>query len=143
MIVLDTNVISELMKESPDKNVVDWISDFDAEQIYTTSITIAELHYGIEALPQGKRKLALRSALSGLSGLFDKRVLSFDAKSALHYADITIRRKRQGRPISVLDSEIAAICSHHQITLATRNTVDFEALEIDVVNPWKKSSIAR
>lgn len=136
MMILDTNVISELMKESPNKNVVNWIAEIDVEQIYTTAITIAELHYGIQSLPQGKRKLALQKSLSSISSLFNKRILSFDEKTAPFYANVTVRRKEQGQPISVLDAQIAAICSRHKMPLATRSVTDFVSLELEVFNPW-------
>ncbi|HEX9343308.1 MAG TPA: type II toxin-antitoxin system VapC family toxin [Actinomycetota bacterium] len=136
MIVVDTNVVSELMRPSPTAAVVAWVRGNERE-LYTTSITLAEIAYGIERLPGGPRKRLLRSAAEEVFAAFEERILSFDAKAALAYATVVSGRDRAGRPIDGFDAQIAAICRVLQAALATRNLKDFRDTGIDVIDPWR------
>lgn len=137
MIVLDTNVLSELIRQRPAERVVEWVDDQDARTLAISAITVAELLYGVARLADGARKAQLLSAVHALVREdFSDRVLSFDGSAAERYADIAADRERGGRPISAADAQIAAICRSRDATLATRNTRDFEATGIDVLDPW-------
>ena len=137
MIVLDTNVISELTRQSPAPRVISWLDALTAAEIATTAITAAELLYGVAKMPDGRRKTELAAAVHGLlSDDFQGRVLSFDEPAAHRYADIVTGREHLGRPISVADAQIAAICRTIDATLATRNTDDFRETGIELINPW-------
>lgn len=138
MIVLDTNVISEVMRPGPDPNVVDWLAAQDSGSVYLTAISAAELRYGVAVLNDGKRKNALAEIVSGiLQEDFRDRMLSFDAAAAEVYAAIGSARRAVGRPISQFDCQIAAIVRAQGAALATRNGPDFEGCGIDVVDPWR------
>ena len=137
MIVLDTNVISELMRPQPNRRVTAWVDARPASELFATAIAQAEIFYGISLLPRSRR----RDALLGLArGLFDEefegRVLVFDGDAAEHYATIAASRRRAGRPIATLDAQIAAIVRTRDATLATRNVGDFETCDIEIVDPW-------
>lgn len=137
MIVLDTNVLSELIRQRPAERVVKWVDDQDAKTLAISAITVAELLYGVARVPDGARKAKLLSAVHALvRDDFSDRVLPFDASAAERYADIAAGRERGGRPISAADAQIAAICRSREATLATRNTRDFESTGIDVLDPW-------
>ena len=137
MIVLDTNVISELMRESPDSEVIHWVDSQPASDLFTTAITIAELLYGISRLPAGRRRTVLSEVFEEMvSTVFADRVLPFDGAAAAHYAAVVTTRERIGRPISMADAQIGAICRAREATLATRNTSDFEHVDIAVADPW-------
>lgn len=137
MIVVDTNVISELTRQTPAPEVVSWLDSVAAGEVATTAITAAELLYGVARLPDGRRKSELSAAVNGLlSDDFDGRVLSFDHLAAGRYADVVSRRERLGQPIGIADAQIAAICSAAAATLATRNIIDFEDTGIELINPW-------
>ena len=137
MIVLDTNVVSELMKESPYSRVTEWLSSRDGREVYTTAITRAEIEHGIARLPEGRRKAGLEQAATRLFlDVFERRVLGFYGKAATWYGWIMAQRERLGRPLSVLDAQIAAICKAAATSLATRNTSDFERLGLTLSNPW-------
>jgi toxin FitB len=138
VIVLDTNVISELTRQSPAPRVISWLDALAAAEVGTTAITAAELLYGVARMPDGRRKTELAAAVHGLlSDDFRGRVLSFDEPAAQRYADIVTSRERLGRPIGVADAQIAAICRTIDATLATRNTDDFQETGIELINPWK------
>ncbi|HYY88056.1 MAG TPA: type II toxin-antitoxin system VapC family toxin [Chloroflexota bacterium] len=136
MIVVDTNVVSELMRPSPSAVVVGWMRRNDS-QLYTTSITLAEIRYGIERLADGRRKELLRSTAEEVFADFTERVLPFDAEAAVAYATIVSDRDRAGRPIDGFDAQIASICRAHRAALATRNAKDFQDTGIDVIDPWQ------
>lgn len=137
MIILDTNVISELMKTSPDKNVLRWISSFAASNLYTTSITKAEILYGVNLLPEGKKRTAFESAARDMFKKdFAGRLLAFGSDAADSYARIAVRRSRSGRPISHFDAQIVAIADSCGAKIATRNVRDFEDCGVVIVNPW-------
>ncbi len=139
MIVIDTNVTSELMRPSPSPAVTDWVRARSASELYTTSITLAEVRYGIERLPDGRRKDLLRSAAQDVFSAYADHVLAFDATAAVEYAAIVSSRERDGAPIDGFDAQIAAICRGHSATLATRNVKDFHDTGIDFTNPWHDS----
>jgi toxin FitB len=138
VIVLDTNVISELTRQVPEPAVLSWLDSWPTAEVATTAITAAELLYGIARLPSGHRKTALSAAVHGLlADDFHGRVLPFDDRAAPQYADIVCGRDRLGRPIGVADAQIAAICRASGAELATRNVDDFEDTGIGLINPWK------
>ncbi|MGA9876248.1 MAG: type II toxin-antitoxin system VapC family toxin [Solirubrobacteraceae bacterium] len=138
MIVLDTNVLSELIRGEPDERVVDWLDSLDAAMVVTTAITAAELLYGVARLPEGRRKRRLREAIDGLIEKdFEGRVEPFDAAAAAHYGALVSDRDAAGCPIGVADAQIAAICRRLKATLATRNVADFRDTGVEIVDPWQ------
>ena len=137
MIVFDTNVVSELMKPQPDESVSDWVRAQTDGDLFTTSITLAEILYGIERLPDGKRKELLRTAASDVFAAFADQVLPFDAVAAARYPTIVDIRERLGLPIDGFDAQIASICQTHRAGLATRNVKDFEHTGIVLTDPWR------
>lgn len=139
MIVVDTNVLSELMKLSPAASVRDWMLGQHPTELFTTSITVAEILHGIERLPEGQRKDTLRTAATEVFTAFENHVLPFGQAAAVAYAPLVHRRELRGLPIDGFDAQIAAICSTHHATLATRNGKDFEHTGITVVDPGKSS----
>lgn len=136
MIIVDTNVTSELMRPSPDPTVRTWVLTTSPADLFTTSITLAEIHYGIERLPAGRRKDLLSEAATEIFAEFATRVLPFDAAAARRYASIVAGRDRSGRPINGFDAQIASICQVHGAALATRNTQDFQDAGVELVDPW-------
>lgn len=136
MIVVDTNVTSELMKPAPAPAVRNWALAHDAHDLYTTSITLAEVGYGIDRLAEGRRKDLLRATADDVFAAFADRVLSFDALAALRYPSIVTTRERAGLPIDGFDAQIASICRARGAALATRNLNDFEGTAVDLINPW-------
>jgi len=138
MIVVDTNVVSELMRPTPADAVVGWIRARRAGELFTTAITVAEIRYGIERLPGGRRQDLLRTTADGAFAAFDDQVLSFDGAAALHYASVVTRRDDAGLPIDEFDAQIAAICQANGARLATRHRRDFVGTGIDVVDPWER-----
>lgn len=136
MIVIDTNVLSELMRPSPDPRVVAWIAQVMPGEATTTAITMAEIDQGIQRLPRGRRRAGLEEIFRSLLVDIAHDVLPFDREVAGHYALISRRRETAGRPIDQLDCMIAAICASRAATLATRNERDFEGTGIRVTNPW-------
>jgi predicted nucleic acid-binding protein len=138
VILLDTNVLSELVRREPDEGVVSWLDLLDAAEVATTAITAAELLYGVARLPQGRRKQQLSQAIDELiEEDLDGRVEPFDVTAAAHYAALVSDRDTLGRPISVADAQIAAIARKLRATLATRNTDDFTDTGVDLIDPWK------
>lgn len=135
-VVLDTNVISELMRPTPDARVVAWVRQLSPTAGCTTSVTLAEVRFGIARLPASRRRDYLRDAADDVFASFADRVLPFDAVAAGHYADIVVEREHGGAPISGFDAQIAAICRTHGAALATRNADDFDRLGLDLLNPW-------
>ena len=137
MIVLDTNVISELTRNTPEPGVISWLDSLQVTEVATTAITAAELFYGVARLPGGRRKTELAAAVHALlSDDFQGRVLAFDDRAAPRYGDIVSGRDQLGRPIGIADAQIAAICLVLDAALATRNTADFEETGIELINPW-------
>ena len=140
MIILDTNVISEVIRFAPAPRVISWLDSLAAAEVMTTAITAAELLYGVARLPQGQRKSQLTTVVHDvLDEDFHGRVLSFDEQAAVHYAEIVAVRDQIGQPIGVADAQIAAICRLAGATLATRNITDFEETGLVLVDPWNLS----
>ena len=137
MIILDTNVVSEAMKPEPNPVVRAWLNDQAAETLYLSSVTLAELLFGIAALPSGKRKEMLALTLEGLMGLFKDRVLPFDVEAARHYADLAVVAKVSVRGFPTPDGYIAAIAASRGFIVASRDTAPYEAARVTVINPWQ------
>lgn len=137
MIVLDTHVISEAMKPEPHPAVRAWLNAQAAETLYLSSVTLAELLFGIAALPAGKRKDMLAKALDGLLGLFRDRVLPFDTDAARHYAELAVMARTGGRDFPTPDGYIAAIAASRGFIVASRDTAPYEAARVTVINPWE------
>lgn len=138
MIVLDTNVVSELTRPRPSQPVIDWVDASDPVELAITAITAAEIRAAIAALPAGRRRREIERRMESLlAETFAGYVLPFDVDATPHYARILRVRNRAGRPISGLDAQIAAICVQHDAALATRNTADFAGLGLDLVDPWQ------
>ncbi len=137
MIILDTNVLSELMRLAADRRVLAWVSAQAAASLFTTALSEAEIRYGVAVLPAGRRRKALDEAVAGLFADFGDRVLPFDSAAAQAYAAIAADRRKAGRPISFADAQIAAIARALGARLATRNTPDFDGCGIHVIDPWK------
>ena len=137
MIVLDTNVVSEAMKPQPDAAVRAWLNDQAAETLYLSSVTLAELLFGIRALPAGKRKNMLDGTLTKLLELFKDRVLPFDTDAARHYTDLAVMARDGGRGFPTPDGYIAAIAASRGFIVASRDTSPYEAASVTVINPWK------
>jgi predicted nucleic acid-binding protein len=137
VIILDTNVLSELSRQDPSDDVLSWLDSQPADGTATTAVNAAELLYGVARLPRGRRQTALAEAVRGmLDDDLRGRVEPFDAAAAAHYATIVSGREKIGLPISVADAQIAAICRKLQATLATRNTRDFEHTGIELADPF-------
>lgn len=140
MIVLDTNVVSELIRPAPHARVIDWVDAREASDLVITVITAAEVRAGIAQLPAGRRKDDIATRIESLlSETFAGAVLPFDVFATPYYAEIVAARRRAGTPISALDAQIAAICRQHQATLATRNVRDFTATGVELLDPWNRS----
>jgi hypothetical protein len=137
MIILDTNVLSELMKPRPARRVLDWVAARPATSLYTTSITEAEILYGVLLLPDGKRRRELELAVDAmLREDLGGRILPFSSDAARSYARIAVDRRKSGHPITHPDAQIAAIARANDATLATRNVLDFEDCGLSIVDPW-------
>jgi hypothetical protein len=137
MIVLDTNVVSELMRPEPSPRVLRWLAKVPSRELFTTAITQAEVLYGIELLPKGKRRISLESAAKGMfEEDFADRILPFDADAARVFPQIAAARQAAGRPVTQFDAQIAAIARSRGAAIATRNTADFEGVGVTVLNPW-------
>jgi predicted nucleic acid-binding protein len=136
--VLDTNVVSEIMASSPSGAALAWIKKRRAaDDLFITTITIAEILYGIELLPAGKRREGLNSEAEAMFAQdFAGRILEFNEQAARHFARIASSRRKAGRPIAEFDAQIAAIAHVNEAVLATRNIADFEGCGIPLVNPW-------
>ena len=143
MIILDTNVISELTRPVPDPGVITWLDSLPAEETAITAITAAELRYGVRRMSDGRRKTGLSEAVNTLITTdFRDRVEPFDVLAADQYADVVTAREHAGQPISTSDAQIAAICRVLNATLATRNTSDFTGIGVNLIDPWKAAGTA-
>jgi toxin FitB len=135
MIALDTDVLSEPLKQRPDERVLDWLEGLEDEAVIT-AITVGELLTGVRALPDGRRRADLLEAIEQTLQSFAGSVLPYDAAAARSYARLQGTRRLTGRPLAVEDGMIAAICLTHGAALATRNTPDFEDLGLETIDPW-------
>ena len=136
MIILDTNVVSELMRPEPAPGVASWVRDRDRRELRTTVITVAEVRYGIARLPDGRRKQVLLAAADEIFAAFAEQVLPVDNAAAEHYAVIASSRERAGKPIVGFDALIASVCRSQGAALATRNVSDFNGTGVEVIDPW-------
>lgn len=137
LVVLDTNVVSELMRSRPDRTVVERLDELPQASLTTSSITVAEVMYGIERLPAGRRRSSYLSAASSIFDEFRDRILPFDDAAARHYGRVVTERQDDGRPISSADAQIASICRDRGVVLCTRNIPDFEGLGLELIDPWR------
>ena len=137
MILLDTNVISELMRAEPAQAVLDWFAKHDAADLCISAVTEAELRTGVAILPEGQRRDRLQAAIDAMIDLdFQARILPFDSLAAKAYAEIVAQRRASGRPIAEADCQIAAIARATNAPVATRNVKDFDGCGIRLINPW-------
>jgi len=137
MIIVDTNIVTEVMKDSPTHAVVSWLNDQETSTLFLTSITIGEVRYGLRIMPQGRRRLRLEQGFERiLAEAFAGRVLPFDEEAARHYGDVMGRRKEIGRPVGVLDGQIASIARANGCAVATRNVKHFVECGIEIINPF-------
>lgn len=137
MIVLDTHVVSELVRPSPNRSVVEWVDEHDSSELVLTALTAAELRAGVALLPEGRRRDEFGMRIESLIvETFAGYVLAFDVGSSAYYAEVLAVRTRGGRPITTFDAQIAAVCRQYDSVLATRNTTDFTDTGIQLVNPW-------
>lgn len=140
MILLDTNVVSELMRQTPDPAVIEWLDVQPGYRLYISSVTKAEIELGVGILPEGRRKQGLQEAVVRMFGEFHGRCLAFDELAASRYAALVSTRMRAGRPMSVEDAQIAAIALASGFILATRNVSDFTGIDgLSVINPWSSA----
>jgi predicted nucleic acid-binding protein len=138
MIVLDTNVLSELMRSEPSSLVLRWMDGQSPAGLYTTSLSEAEILHGVALLPEGKRRQAIAAAARAMfEEDFASRVLPFGSAAARAYAALAAARRRAGRPIATMDAQIAAVTAAAGARLATRNVADFDGCGIDVIDPWR------
>jgi hypothetical protein len=141
MIILDTNIVAEMMKDTPAPVVVAWLNDQPASALFLSTITIGEIVFGLRAMPQGRRRRQLeegfeRIVAEGFSG----RILVFDEGAARHYGEIMGRRKEIGRPLGILDGQIASIARAKGYAVATRNVRDFVECGVEILNPFEPRS---
>ena len=137
MIILDTNVLSALMNRLPDQKVIDWLDKQPGTSIWTTSVTVLEIRFGLQTMPLGNRRAALVQAFETvLADKIDRRIAPFDAAAAQLAGDLMAVRQKKGRPGDLRDTMIAGIALAFRATLATRNTSHFEDLSVPVINPW-------
>jgi len=137
MTILDTNVFSEVLRPSPDERVLRWLASQEPLATFVTAITLAEMLYGVEALPAGKRRARLVAAVNKIfAEEFQERILPFGEDAARVYPKVVAGWESVGRPISQADAMIAAVARVHGATLATRNTTDFEHCGIRIIDPW-------
>lgn len=137
MIILDTNVLSALMRRRPDEQVVHWLNNQPRTSVWTTSVTVLEIRFGLQTLPVGRRRTALLQAFEiVLVDRIGKRIAPFDTAAAQQAADLMAARYKRGRPGELRDTMIAGIVLACHATLVTRNTSDFEDLPLPVINPW-------
>ena len=138
--LLDTNVVSEWVKPHPDRGVMTWLAEADEDRVFISVVTLAELRHGIERLPAGARRNRLDTWLTGqVPARFETRVLPVDAEVANAWGRIMARGQAAGRPVGTMDAFIAATAEQHDLTLVTRNVTDFDALGIQLIDPWRNS----
>jgi toxin FitB len=136
VIILDTNLLSALMRQTPDRSVVDWLDRQPRASIWTTSVTVFEVRFGIQILVAGRRRSQLTEAFDELLARMGQRVAGFDVLAAGHASQLMAARHRKGRPGDLRDTMIAGIVLAQRATLATRNTAHFEDAAVPLINPW-------
>jgi hypothetical protein len=137
MIILDTNVLSALMSRIPEKHVIAWLDKQPRISIWTTSVTVLEIRFGLQIMPAGKRRAALLEAFENvLSNVIERRIAPFDAAAAQQAGDLMAVRHSRGRPVELRDTMIAGIVLACHATLATRNRAHFDDLSVPVIDPW-------
>jgi predicted nucleic acid-binding protein len=137
MILLDTNILSELIRPVPAPAVLRWLAAQPVASVFISAVTEAELRYGVALLPDGKRRAALAAEVAAMLEVdFAGRILPFDSPAAVAYAALAVSRREAGRPISQADAQIAAIARSRGAELATRNVTDFEECGVEIINPW-------
>jgi predicted nucleic acid-binding protein len=136
VIILDTNVVSEAMKPEAKPSVIAWLDAQDADQLFLTTITVAELLFGIGSAPSGRRKDTLAAAFEGLVELYEDRILAFDLDAARAFAGIAVNARQAGQSLPLADGYIAAIAAVRGFAIATRDTGPFAAAGVPVINPW-------
>lgn len=140
MIVLDTNVVSEVMKVSPSKWVVEWLNALESNSIFISTVSIGEIAFGLRVLPDGNRRRELKDRFEKfVAQAFIHRVLDFDEPAARIYGEVMGHRRELGRPMSVPDGQIAAIARTHGFSVGTRNVSDFEECGVELINPFLES----
>ena len=137
MILLDTNVVSEAMRTAPDANVIDWLNQCNAAELYVSSVTVAEIAYGIHTLDAGRRRNTLGDRFKTfLDRGFHSRILPFDEPAAHLYGELMSHRRAIGKPMGIADGQIAAIARHHDMHIATRDVRGFQETGLELINPW-------
>ena len=136
MILLDTNVVSETMKPQPDPSVLNWLNVQAAQTLYVSSVSFAELLFGVAALPKGQRQTRLQQAVEGLTQMFKDRTLSFDLPAAREYAQLALLARKSGKGFPTADGYIAAIAASKGFIVASRDTSAYVAVKVEVINPW-------
>ncbi|WP_159818042.1 type II toxin-antitoxin system VapC family toxin [Colwellia sp. 20A7] len=137
MIILDTNIVSEFMTSPPASSVLNWLNHQKVSSLYLTSITVAEINYGLGIMPNGKRKKLLEERFKlFVDSAFKQRILSFDENAAILYGDLMAEKRKIGKPMSCFDGQIAAIARLHSYSIATRNIKDFTHCQLDLINPF-------
>jgi len=136
MIILDTNVLSTLMQKTPDQSVVAWLDQQPRTSIWTTSVTVLEIRFGLQIMPSGKRRSTLLQAFEDLLDKIGQRVAPFDVAAAAQAGDLMASRGKKGRPGELRDSMTAGIALAQHARLATRNTTHFDDTEVSLINPW-------
>jgi toxin FitB len=143
VIILDTNVTSELMRAQPDPAVTAWLATQRPTELYSTAITVAEITYGLDRLPRGRRRTSLAQSYQSLFVGMADHILPFDVEAALLYGPLVVRRERVGTAMDPMDAQIACIAASRGMTLATRKERDFAGCGIRILNPWGRSGTAR
>jgi predicted nucleic acid-binding protein len=136
MIILDTNVLSALMRQIPEPSVVSWLDNQPRISVWTTSVTVLEVRFGLQVMATGRRRSALMLAFEAVLEKIAHRVAAFDVAAALRAGDLMASRSGEGRPVELRDTMIAGIVLAHRATLATRHTAHFQDAGIPLVNPW-------
>jgi predicted nucleic acid-binding protein len=138
MIILDSNVVSQLMRPAPEPRVLRWLDSQAAEDLHVTAVAVAEILYGVDLIFAGRRRDVVRAATEKMfEAVFADRILPFEDRAARSFSQIASSRRRQGKPMSEFDAQVAAITRVHGATLATRNPYVFEACGVRLVNPWE------
>ncbi len=140
MILLDTNVVSEVMRPQPHPAVLAWLDHQVAETLYLSSVTLAEMLFGIEAMPMGRRQTILAETFDGICEAFDQRILAFDTEAARRYAGLAARARAAGKGFPVPDGYIAAIAAAKGFQVASRDAGPFHAAGVPVINPWENAA---